>query len=330
MCILIMFKESCKNELNKTRFITYKLKNKSKQPNHLVKNIKKNKSVHFVNLFKKFNIDIETSRKFIKKKNPNLSQKIEKNKIFENNYKKTNSSFYNNNNSNNKNHFRSVSVQNFYSKKLVHLPSPQGDPPHKKGPLNPGSCKSTNKHTNKTSLNFYQTPTPLIEFPFTLYFNNNAEESYNEEINQIKNDYIKKMLTTHKENREYNLTLRHKKLFSLIYKKNKDPIPNILNLNKIPLRKNTTERRKDYYMKINHPLKYKLFKLNNSEDPPKLCIKPFYFNNFSDPKYFKDNYLISNILNNNSVNNNFNCNKKIKINFVHESCSCSSKDLIDI
>ena len=137
------------------------------------------------------------------------------------------------------------------------------------------------------------------------------------------------MLTTHKESREYPLTVRHKKLFSLFYKKNKEPIPNILKLNKIPLKKIITERRKEY-MKIKHPIKYKLYKLNNSEDPPKLCIKPFYFNIFSDPKYFKDNYLISNILNSNNVNNNFNCNKKIKINFVHESCSCNSKDLMDI
>lgn len=38
-----MFKERCKNELNKTRFITYKTKNKSKQPKHLVKKPEKKK-----------------------------------------------------------------------------------------------------------------------------------------------------------------------------------------------------------------------------------------------------------------------------------------------
>ena len=230
------------------------------------------------------------------------------------------------NNNNNKKHFLSVSVQNIYSKKLFHLPSSQGNPPPKKNLKNSSSCKKIN---NKSSLNFFQTSIPIINFPFTIYLNNNVNESYTKEISGIKNDYIKKMLTTHKESREYPLTVRHKKLFSLFYKKNKEPIPNILKLNKIPLKKIITERRKEY-MKIKHPIKYKLYKLNNSEDPPKLCIKPFYFNIFSAPKYFKDNYLISNILNSNNVNNNFNCNKKIKINFVHESCSCNSKDLMDI
>ena len=91
-----------------------------------------------------------------------IKRKINQNNqsIFENNYKKSNSSLYNNNN---KKHFRSVSVQNIYSKKLFHLPSPQGTPPPKKNLKNSNSCKSIN---NKSSLNFQN---PLFYKHFTRF-----------------------------------------------------------------------------------------------------------------------------------------------------------------
>ena len=251
------------------------------------------KNVHFVNLFHKFNKEIERERKTIQVKllNENLSCKDIINK------KRISSPRREIKSSSQPKRQKQISKQ-----KIRNINGVEEE-------------KSSNKrYKNKSSLEFYPSLKQIDQLPFSFEIKKQDEFEYNEEISEFKNDYIKKMLTTHQiKTLEPRSGLKNKKFFSFLYHPN---IQGFLQKNNLPMSK-----------KHNISIKKKRansFNINKNAKSQNgyLRIKPFYYNNFSDPKYYQDNFLISNIL-----KSKHNPNQKLKLKFVNESCSCHSIDL---
>ena len=252
------------------------------------------KNVHFVNLFHKFNKEIERERKVIQVKMliENFSSKDILNK------KRITSPRREIKSSSQPKRAKQILKQQF--KNLNHIEEEK-------------NSLSNKRYKNKSSLEFYPSLKQMDQLPFSLEIKKQDDSEYTEEISEFKNDYIKKMLTTHQiKTIEPRSGIKNKKFFSFLYHPN---IQGFLQKNNLPMSKKHISIKKKRANSFN-------INKNAKSQNGNLRIKPFYYNNFSDPKYYQDNYLISNILKSKQ-----NTNQKLKLKFVNESCSCHSIDL---